>query len=58
MRLSQDRDQQQVLVNLGAGNFLPTLVTVCFSRRTLLHGVSKVVSTLPQNYMLSQLRKP
>jgi hypothetical protein len=44
MHLVQDRDQWQVLVNtvmnLQTGNFLTDSVTVSFSRRILLHGVS------------------
>jgi len=37
--LVQDRDRWRALMN--AGNFLTSLEAVSFSRRTLLHGVSK-----------------
>jgi hypothetical protein len=43
--LAQDRDRWQALVsalrNLNAGNFLISCKPVSFSRRALLHGVSK-----------------
>jgi len=50
--LAQDRERWRSLVNavmniqvpLNAGNFLTTRETVSFSRRTLIHGVSKEVS--------------
>jgi len=38
MHLAWDRDQWQALVNVG--NFLTSLVTVSFSKRTPLHVVS------------------
>jgi hypothetical protein len=49
IRMAQDRDRWRALVsevrNLrvpqNAGNFLTSCKTVSFSRRTLLHGVSK-----------------
>jgi hypothetical protein len=48
MHLAQERNQWRDLLNtvmnlrisLEAGNFLMSSVTVSFSRRTLLHGVS------------------
>jgi hypothetical protein len=49
IELAQDRDGWQALVNVvmnlwvpqHAGNFLTSCKPVSFSRRTLLHGVSK-----------------
>ena len=48
MELAQDRDRWQALVSTrnlrvpkNAGNFLTSCKPVSFSRRTLLHGVSK-----------------
>jgi hypothetical protein len=48
IHLAEDRDQWQTVVNTvmnfqvpqKAGNFLTSRVTVSFSRRTLLHGIS------------------
>jgi hypothetical protein len=48
MHVAQNRDQWQVLVNMvislcisqNARNFLTSWMTISFSRRTLLHGVS------------------
>jgi hypothetical protein len=50
IHLAQDRDQWRVVVktvmNLRipykAGNFLTSWVTISFTRRTLLHGVSYI----------------
>jgi hypothetical protein len=39
IELAQDRDRWPALVNVG--NFLTSCKPVGFSRRTLLHGVSK-----------------
>jgi hypothetical protein len=49
IELAQDRDRWRALVNvamnlqipLNAGNFLTSCKLASFSRRTLLHGVSK-----------------
>jgi len=49
IELAQDRDRWQTLVNVvmnlrvpqNAGNFMTSCKPVSFSRRTLLHGVSK-----------------
>jgi hypothetical protein len=45
IHLTQDRDQWRALVMnllfLSKGNFLAGCVTISFSRRTLLHGISK-----------------
>ena len=49
MELAQDRDRFQVLVNAvmnlrvqyNSGNFLSSCKPFIFTRRTLLHGVSK-----------------
>jgi hypothetical protein len=49
IELATDRDRWQALVNVvmnlqvpqNAGNFLTSCKPVNFSRRTLLHGVSK-----------------
>jgi hypothetical protein len=44
MELDQDTDRWWALVNAvmnNRGNFLSKLKTVSFSRRTVLHGVSK-----------------
>jgi len=43
MELAQDRDRFRALVNgvKNTGNFLTSCKPVSFSRRTVLHGVSK-----------------
>jgi hypothetical protein len=49
IKLAQDSDRWRTLVNVvmklrvteNAGNFLTSCKPVSFSRRTLLHGVSK-----------------
>jgi hypothetical protein len=49
IELAQDGDRWRVIVNIvmnlqvksNAGNFLTSYKLVSFSRRTLLHGVSK-----------------
>jgi hypothetical protein len=49
IKLAQDRDRWRALVNVvmklqvpqNAGNLLTILEPVSFSRRTVLHGVSK-----------------
>jgi hypothetical protein len=41
IHLAQDRDQWRTLVNtIMIGDFLTGWVTISFSRRTLLHGVT------------------
>jgi hypothetical protein len=54
IELAQDRDRWRELANmvmnlqvpLNVGNFLTSCKPVSFSRRTLLHGISKKVVTL------------
>jgi hypothetical protein len=51
IHLAHDRDQWRTLMNtvmkfrvsLKKGNFLTSLVTVSFSRRTLLRGISYII---------------
>jgi hypothetical protein len=50
IHLTQDRALLNCVMNLqfpqNFGNFFPSLATIVFSRRTLLHGVS-MLSTYP-----------